>query len=33
VFAALASPARRATLDALGRGARSISDLALASRS
>lgn len=28
VFAALASPARRATLDALGRGARSISDLA-----
>ena len=28
VFAALASPARRATLDALGRGARSVSDLA-----
>jgi DNA-binding transcriptional ArsR family regulator len=28
VFAALASPARRATLDALGRGARTVSDLA-----
>jgi DNA-binding transcriptional ArsR family regulator len=28
VFAALASPARRATLDALGRGASSVSDLA-----
>ena len=28
VFAALASPTRRATLDALGRGARSVSDLA-----
>ena len=28
VFAALSSPARRATLDALGRGARTISDLA-----
>jgi len=28
VFAALASPARRATLDALGRGASTVSDLA-----
>lgn len=28
VFAALANPARRATLDALGRGASSVSDLA-----
>lgn len=28
VFAALASPARRATLDALGHGARTVSDLA-----
>ena len=28
VFSALANPARRATLDELGRGARSVSDLA-----